>query len=103
MNINAGSISLVLFCPAWKRWGAATTVEPGTVILHSGADEVVPFSNSAELVRSSSLPPESLIVVGYEHRLADPESLIKMLYVPTPRFSAHFMNRLRAARRWSGE
>ena len=79
MNINAGSTPLVLLCPAWKRWGTARTVKPGTVILHSGADDVVPFADSGDLVRNSGLPPESLIVVGYEHRLADPESLAKML------------------------
>ncbi len=81
MNIDAGSTPLVLLCPAWKRWGTARTVKPGTVILHSGADEVVPFSDSVELVRNSGLPSESLIVVGHEHRLADPESLAKMLDV----------------------
>ena len=79
MNINAGSTPLVLLCPAWKKWGTARTVKPGTVILHSGADEVVPFSDSVELVRNSGLPSESLIVVGHEHRLADPESLAKMV------------------------
>ena len=46
MNINSGSTPLVLLCPAWKRWGTATTVKPGTVILHSKADEVVPFADS---------------------------------------------------------
>jgi hypothetical protein len=30
------------------------------------ADDVVPFADSAELVRNSKLPPESLIVVGHE-------------------------------------
>ena len=79
MNIDAGSTPLVLLCPAWKRWGTATTVKPGTVILHSKADEVVPFCDSVELVRNSGLPSESLIVVGHEHRLADPESLARML------------------------
>ena len=33
MNINSGSTPLVLLCPAWKRWGTATTVKPGTIIL----------------------------------------------------------------------
>ena len=79
MNINAGSTPLVLLCPAGKRWGTARTVKPGTVILHSRADETVPFADSVELVRNSGLPSESLAVVGHEHRLADPESLTKML------------------------
>jgi len=79
MNIDAGSTPLVLLCPAWKRWGTARTVKPGTVILHSGVDEVVPVSDSVELVKNSGLPSESLVVVGHEHRLADPESLAKLV------------------------
>lgn len=79
MNIETGKTPLVLLCPAWKRWGKATTVKPDTIILHSEADEVVPFSDSVELVRNSGLPSESLIAVGTEHRLADKESLRKML------------------------
>ena len=79
MNVQSGSTPLVLLCPAWKRWGTATTVKPGTVILHSKADEVVPFSDSVELVKISGLPSASLIEVGTEHRLADEESLKKML------------------------
>jgi len=42
---------------------------------------VVPFADSEELVRNSGLPPDSLIEVGTEHRLADPESLVKTLEV----------------------
>jgi hypothetical protein len=79
MNMNSGDTPLVLLCPAWKRWGTATTVKPGTIILHSQADEVVPFADSEELVRNSGLPSESLIAVGTEHRLVDEESLKKML------------------------
>ena len=79
MNIQSGSTPLVLLCPAWKRFGTATTVKLGTVILHSGADEVVPFSDSVELVRNSGLPSESLAVIGQGHRLADEESLGTML------------------------
>lgn len=79
MNIDSGSTPLVLMCPAWKKWGAATTVKPGTIILHSTADDVVPFADSVELVRNSGLSSEALIEVGTEHRLADPESLARMV------------------------
>jgi len=79
MNIDSGDTPLVLLCPAWKTWGTATTVKPRTVILHSKADEVVPFADSEELVRNSGLPSQSLIEVGAEHRLADAESLARML------------------------
>ncbi len=79
MSINAGPTPLVLLCPAWKKWGTARTVKPGTIILHSQADEVVPFSDSVELVRNSGLPQSALVVVGIEHRLADFDSLAKMM------------------------
>lgn len=79
MNINSGSAKLVLLCPAWKKYSKATTVKADTVILHSRADDVVPFADSEELVRNSGLPPYTLIEVGTDHRLADPEPLEMML------------------------
>ena len=79
MNINSGDARLVLLCPAWKKWGTAKTVRPSTVILHSRADDVVPFADSEELVRNSGLPSDTLIETGSDHRLADPESLAEML------------------------
>jgi transcriptional accessory protein Tex/SPT6 len=50
-----------------------------TVILHSRADDVVPFGDSKESVRNSGLPTTALIEVGNDHRLADPEPLAAML------------------------
>ena len=79
MNLEAGEVPLVLLCPAWKKWGVARTVKRGTVILHSEADEVIPIAHSRELVRSSGLADSALIVVGADHRLADPEALEAML------------------------
>lgn len=79
MNIQYGKAKLVLLCPAWKKWGTVKTVTANTTILHSRADDVVPFADSEELVRNSKLPPESLIEVGSDHRLADQEPLAKML------------------------
>src|SRR5579862_7612847 len=79
MNIKIGDARLVLLCPAWKKWGTARTVKHGTVILHSRADDVVPFADSEELVRNSGLPASALIEVGGDHRLAEPEPLRKML------------------------
>jgi alpha-beta hydrolase superfamily lysophospholipase len=79
MNLDSGSTPLVLLCPAWKRWGTATTVKPDTVILHSEADDVIPIADSRELVRSSGLPESALVVGGTDHRLADPEPLQAML------------------------
>jgi len=79
MNINSGDAKLVLLCPAWKKYGMARTVKPDTVILHSRADDVVPFADSEELVRHSGLPVQNLIEVGTDHRLADAEPLAAML------------------------
>jgi hypothetical protein len=79
MNIKSGDAKLVLLCPAWKKWGTVKTVKPGTVILHSRADEVVPFADSVELVKKSGLSASALIEVGNDHRLADPEPLAAML------------------------
>jgi hypothetical protein len=75
VNLESGNSRLVLICPAWKKWGTAKTVKPGTKILHSRADDVVPFADSVELLAKSGLPAESLIEVGQDHRLADPEPL----------------------------
>src|SRR5271167_2512179 len=61
VNINIGVARLVLMCRGWKKWGAAKTVKPGTVILHSRADDVVPFAYSEELVRNSGLQPSALV------------------------------------------
>jgi hypothetical protein len=79
MNVRSGDAPLVLLCPAWKRWGTARTIKPRTVILHSRADEVIPFAESEELVRNSGLPASTLIEIGMDHRLADPEPLEAML------------------------
>lgn len=79
MNLSVGDTPLVLLCPAWKRWGTATVVPRGTHILHSRADEVIPFVESEELLRSSGLPTSALIEVGSDHRLADDEPLQRML------------------------
>lgn len=76
MNIASGSTPLVLLCPAWKHWGQATTVKPGTQILHAIADEVIPYAASQELLALSQRPESlSLITVGTDHRLSDPASL----------------------------
>ena len=79
MNLDSGDTPLVLLCPAWKKYGTVKTLKPGTTILHSRADDVVPFSDSEELVRNSGLPATALVEVGNDHRLADPEPLAVML------------------------
>ncbi|OWK45523.1 alpha/beta hydrolase [Fimbriiglobus ruber] len=76
VNIDSGGAKLVMLCPAWKKWGTAKAVRPGTVILHSRADDVIPFADSEELARTNGA---RLTEVGKNHRLADPEPLAAML------------------------
>jgi pimeloyl-ACP methyl ester carboxylesterase len=83
MNIDSGTAKLVLMCPAWKKFGTAKTVKPGTVILHAKADDIVPFADSEELVRNS-VPASTLVEIGTDHRLAEPEPLAAMLKACEP-------------------
>jgi len=80
VNLDSGPARLVLICPAWKQWGRANTVKAGTQILHSRADDVVPFADSVELISMSRLPETALIEVGQDHRLADLEPLEALLW-----------------------
>lgn len=77
MNIDRPNCKLVLLCPAWKKWGDAKKVRSDTVILHSRADDVIPYDDSVELAKSSDA---TLIECGHDHRLADEESLAVMLW-----------------------
>jgi len=79
MNVSNGEAKLVLLCPAWKKYGTARTVKPGTVILHSRADDLIPYADSEELVRNNGLLAAALIEVGNDHRLADPEPLARKM------------------------
>lgn len=78
MNINTADVPLVLLCPAWRYWGAASSVKPQTEIIHSMGDETIPFADSLALIEASGLPNSALIVVGQDHRLADEASLAAM-------------------------
>lgn len=79
MSLDSGQTPLVLLCPAWMKFGTTRIVKASTVILHSRADDVVPFGDSEELLRNSGLPASALIEIGIDHRLADPEPLEAML------------------------
>ena len=75
MNINSGEARLVLRCPAWRKWGTPRVVKPGTTILHSRADDVVPFADSEELIRNSGPPAfiSSLALALYPQQLRAPD------------------------------
>lgn len=79
LNIDSGGTPLVLLCPAWRNWGTVDKLKPNSVILHSRSDDVIPFADSEELIARSGLAPETLIEIGADHRLADPEPLEAML------------------------
>ena len=77
MNISSGDAKLVLLCPAWKNWGTARRVRTDSAILHSRANDVIPFADSEELAKTSGA---MLMEVRTDHRLADPEPLSVMLW-----------------------
>lgn len=79
MNLERAGTRLVLLCPAWKKWGDAKTVPADSILIHSRADEVIPFEHTLELARNSHLSETAIIEVGNDHRLADDQSLAAML------------------------
>jgi len=82
MNIETGDVPLILIAPAWRKWGTARKVKPGSRILHSDRDDVVPIENSRELVRESGLSDDCLVVAGESHRMVDEaafEALVEMI------------------------
>jgi hypothetical protein len=79
LGIQSNRVPLVLLCPAWKRWGSVQVAKRNTTVLHSRNDEVIPFTDSEELIERSGLPRTALIETGNDHRLADPASLKAML------------------------
>ncbi len=74
MNIDSGQVPLVLIAPAWRRWGTATKVKAGTIILHATGDDVIPITDSRALLRASGLPESALVVVGRDHNMVDEEA-----------------------------
>jgi hypothetical protein len=94
MNLDSGEAKLVLLCPAWKKWGTARAVKPGTVILHSRADDVVPFSDSEELLSNSGLSVSALIEDGSDHRLDAPAACGEGGVVPGDHSNTESLERL---------
>lgn len=80
LNMHSGETPLILLCPAWKKWGAAKRLKLNSAILHSRKDDIIPFEDSEELVLENRLPPDLLIEVGNDHRLADDISLSILLW-----------------------
>lgn len=74
LNMDTRHVPIVLIAPAWRKWGTADSARPGTVILHAENDAVIPIAESRELIQRSGLPVESLIVVGIDHNMTDPDA-----------------------------
>jgi alpha-beta hydrolase superfamily lysophospholipase len=75
MSLDSRSTPLVLIAPAWKKWGDAAHIKPGTIILHSANDEVIPIADSHALIAASGLPKSALVVVGADHKMVDEPAL----------------------------
>ena len=71
MNIDTADVPMILIAPSWKRWGTVRKAKPGTMILHSEHDEVVPIEGSRQLLRQSRLPDDHLVVAGENHKMTD--------------------------------
>ena len=70
MSVNPRGARLVLVAPAWKNYGVPPTVPSGTVIIHSPADDIIPFEDSREVEGDSAVIP-----IGADHRMFDQEAL----------------------------
>jgi Cysteine-rich CPXCG len=92
MNLQHGTTPLVLLCPAWKKWGTIKKLQRNSLILHSRFDDVIPFSDSEELVLSSGLPSSTVIETGHDHRLADEQSLSAMMWACNILVSGDFLS-----------
>ena len=79
MNMTSGEVPLVLLAPAWKFRGTANVVKPGTLVLHSPDDVLVPIDDSRELLRNSGLPESALREIGEEHDMTHPDALSALL------------------------
>ena len=77
MAANTKGCKVILIAPAWRRFGVSKAVDPGTIILHSESDDVVPFEDTQELFRSNT----GLEVIACEdsHRMSSEETLQKIL------------------------
>ena len=70
MAVNPHGARLVLVAPAWKNYGVPPAVPSGTIVIHSPADDIIPFDNSREIEGASAVIP-----IGADHRMFDQEAL----------------------------
>jgi hypothetical protein len=79
MNLDTADVPMILIAPSWKKRGTVHKVKPGTRILHSAKDEVVPINGSRELLRESGLPKDHLVVAGENHKMTDEAAFAALL------------------------
>lgn len=81
MRIAAASAApLVLLAPAWRQFGVEPVVRRDTRVLHGIKDDVVPLGDSIALEERNRLPPENLLPLNDDHRLASPLALEALLH-----------------------
>ena len=77
MAVNPKEAKLILIAPAWKKYGASSTLNPGTVILHSESDNIIPFEDTQELFRKNV--GLEVISCNDNHRMKKEETLEKIV------------------------
>ena len=70
MAVDRKGARLVLIAPAWKNYGIPPVVPSGTIILHSLADDIIPYEDSQKIEGAQAVVP-----VGADHRMFDEEAL----------------------------
>lgn len=81
---------MVLIAPAWRFFLNEVQFPPRFRVLHSPADELIPYEHSAELMRMAGDVDAQLLPVGHNHTLTDEESLrlldsvVRELALPAP-------------------
>ena len=79
MNVETGAAMLVLLCPAWKKWGSRNDHQAW----HSDHSFRSRRRRSTRIVASwwpAAVSPEtSLVIMGNDHRLAEPGLLVALL------------------------
>ena len=76
MNVDPRGARLVLVAPAWNIYGTNTKIASDSTILHSRADDVVPYSDSVTI---SVLNKVELVEAGEDHRMNDTLALKAIL------------------------
>lgn len=76
---RSASAQMVLIAPAWVLYSPQPHLKPGTVILHSIHDAVIPFGESELLVKHFGASASVLRAVGVDHSMNDPAAADALL------------------------